>query len=170
MNILFLDVDGVINSFSDRPPKKNTNWLGEWRTEKVDGVRVMWSVELIERLNTLGHHPDVQIVWATDWRSTASEILSGVIGADSAHWGLLDPSDALLEDTQRWWKHDFIRGCIDEYNPTRSLWVDDNIFNAKNARYWLEERGKNFLALPTNPYHGITHRQMIIIEGYLTRD
>lgn len=167
MNILFLDVDGVINSFSDRPPKKNSGWFGEWRTEKVDGIRVMWSVELIERLNTLGHHPDVQIVWATDWRLSASETLAGVIGADSAHWGLLDPSDALLEDTRRWWKHDFIREYIEKHEPTRSVWVDDNIHNAKNARYWLQERGQNFLAIPTNGYHGLTQRQMALIEAYL---
>jgi hypothetical protein len=170
MNILFLDVDGVINSFSDRPPRKNSGWLGEWRAEKIGGVRVLWSVELIERLNALADRPDVEIVWATDWRSEAPEILSGVIGAKGRHWAVLDPSDAHLEAFEPWWKHDYIREYLDTANPDRAIWVDDNLHNAKNARYWLAERGENFLGLATNPYHGLTRGGIKIIENYFSVD
>lgn len=48
---VYLDIDGVINAMSGRPPRHDTGWTGEWSTERIDEIAVTWSHELVDALN-----------------------------------------------------------------------------------------------------------------------
>lgn len=170
MNNLYLDFDGVINTFSARPPHQNTGWTGEWREERIDGMRVFWSVELVERLMTLSAHPDVQIVFASDWRSKGLEHLEPVFGAGKDCWEVLDASDDRLEDPNPWWKMEEIENHRLRTSPGQSIWVDDNITYAKGMSEWRREQGVGFMTLVTNQHHGISRKNMTMIENVLIPD
>lgn len=170
MNNLYLDFDGVINTFSARPPHRNTGWTGEWREKRIDGERVFWSVELVDRLMTLSTQPDVQVVFASDWRSKGLEYLEPVFGAGKDRWDVLDASDDRLRDSHPWWKMEEIENHRLRTSPSQSIWVDDNIGRARGIDVWRKQQGVGFMTLVTDQHHGITRKDMTMIENVLLPD
>lgn len=67
-NLLFLDVDGVINHWHIGHPgvDKNTD-PGDWVREKILDVVVYLSPTVLEALNTFIADHDLKPVWATTW-------------------------------------------------------------------------------------------------------
>lgn len=156
--IVYLDVDGVINAISDKPPRANTQWSGEWSREDCMGFPILWSHELVERLNELALREDVTVKWLTTWQEHAPKDLCPVTGIQGQSWDVLygDISDHWFT-TGRWWKLDSIKEDIDKEQPDKVVWIDDDIGYDRGANEWL--RSHPILAVCPNTNHGLSKKQ-----------
>lgn len=169
MKYLYLDVDGCVNAFSDRPPRKNTGWRGVWGSERITDQPVLWSHELVERLNKLSDRDDIEIVWLTDWRSEATEFLAPVLGLNGQNWTVLSASDDEIDVPHPWWK---LAKLMDHYRavqPEKAVWVDDNIkYISRDDLVDIKWYHRNLVLINPNSHHGITQRDMTMIENIFT--
>jgi cyclopropane fatty-acyl-phospholipid synthase-like methyltransferase len=169
MRTLYLDVDGTLSPFSSGPPRQNTGWKGDWRTVKVGPYDMLYSVELVDRLNELAKLPDVEIVWATDWLSEAPELLAPAIGLHGENWAVLEASASRMADSYPWWKMEEIEKHFTDTEVEVALWADDNIRYASGIDAWRERLGPNFYTMHLDKHHGLTKKNMVSIENALTR-
>lgn len=169
MKTIYIDVDGVINAVSGKAPKQNTGWLGEWKQESIAGYPILWSTELIDRLNALDAREDVEFIWLTTWRSLAPQVLSEAIGLNGQDWDYVDAPDEDLENLNHWWKLAAIRRKrkLRHVDVSKSVWIDDDIYYESAASAWVRDEWPNLLAISPNSYHGITRKQMESIEEFL---
>ncbi len=155
MNNIYWDVDGCINAFSDKPPRQNTFWKGEWDSAKVDGLPILWSKELVDEINKLDERPDVRSIWLTDWMGAATEHLAPAIGLKAADWKVLTGD----VHAYPWWKLEAIQASIEEGKPDRVVWIDDNLKYSKEVREWLKENPQIHTVIPQSN-HGVTKKQI----------
>lgn len=167
---IFWDVDGVFNSFSNRPPKSMTGWEGEWKEERVstssgDSWRILWSTELVEAVNALSKLPNVTMKWLTTWQGDAAKFITPALGIlGGGEWDVLyckDP-EALHSMYSGWWKFQNVQEDFAESAPDGIVWVDDDIKQDLSSIIWmrnLEEVGKGHLVSPSS-YLGVTKKEM----------
>lgn len=164
MTIVFLDIDGTINAFSGRPPKKNTYWSGEWHKERIDGEWVLWSHELVEALIQLSLRDDVKIVWLTDWRNKALEFGAAVGLPEFEYTPATE--DEIQPDANNWWKLAHVQAAWRSDPDGRVVWLDDGIQYDPKSHSW--ELGRDRL-LTISPYqnHGLTRKHLKMINEFL---
>lgn len=168
MKNIYLDIDGVINAMSHNPPSMNTQWFGTWKQEKVMGYTILWSVELVERLNALAARPDVQIKWLTTWRKDAAQTFSEPVGLDGHDWFYFDTPDEDLYVAHDWWKFRHVRDEFEKGVADKYVWIDDDLMWEQHSRNWLEDKDPDIiLPISPNSNHGITRKHMDQIEAFL---
>ncbi len=159
---IYWDVDGTINPFSGGPPKQNTQWFGEWSTKRIEDQPILWSHELIERINELGTMPDVRQVWLTDWMTLARDELAPQIG-------LHGPWEVLTGDLHAypWWKLCALIEDLEKNPADKSVWLDDNLIYSKEVVAWLKEHPEVHWVKPVSN-HGMTKKQIDGIIEFIT--
>lgn len=179
---IYLDVDGVINSFSKKPPKNDTGWKGEWlRGDAVvpndyptggwsmgsssQTFSIFWSVELIDSLNKISEMDDVNIIWLTTWKEHAKTVLSPLVGINGQEWVHLDAGD--VYDTKDWWKLTAIREHVRETNPDRIIWLDDDLGFDYQARLWVNSLKNRILPITPNSNLGLTKKHISDILDFI---
>lgn len=157
--IVYLDVDGVINAVSGKPPRQNTGWEGEWSREEVMRFFILWSHELVDGLNELALRDDVTVKWLTTWQELAPKELCPVTGIQGQSWEVLygDLESHGYMD-HRWWKLDAIQEDFDKEQPDKAVWIDDDIFMYRDAMDWTENHPEIHVVCPTMA-HGVTKKQ-----------
>lgn len=169
MKHIYLDVDGVLNAISKKPPVTNTGWEGEWRTEKVDGYNILFSLELVERLNALAAREDVQFVWLTTWCDRAASQISPALGLNGQDWPVIAADRSEMSYRGTWWKLSKLRAYRKLHGLyDRSVWVDDDLEFYDPAMDWVREEGEYLKGISPIMHHGITKKQMEEIESYLS--
>lgn len=154
---LYLDVDGVLNA--DMP----YGWDKEQRHQaKVCGYTIRWAGDLIERINAL----DVDIWWATTWRSSAVEYLEYHIPIKSV--GVIHPGlnpDAPLIWPSIAWKTEAILMHQAE-SPSRFIHADDEIYDVESWASTVFDIG----GLPICPesWRGLSPKELERMENYLS--
>lgn len=167
MKTLYLDVDGTISPFSTGSPKHNTGWKGDWRTVKVGPYDMLYSVELVERLNAIAELPDVEIVWATDWLSDAPELLAPAIGLHGENWTVLEASASRMADSYPWWKMEEIENHFRNNNVEAAIWADDNIRYASGIEDWRKRLEYLVVPMHTDKNHGLTRKNIELVEAFV---
>jgi len=152
---IYWDVDGCINAFSDKPPRANTFWKGEWGSAKLDGLPILWSKELVDEINKLDERVDVKSNWLTDWMGMAPELLVPATGIKGAHW------EVLTGDVHAypWWKLEAIQMSMERDKPDKVVWVEDNLKYSKEVQAWLKETSDIYTVIPQSN-HGVTKKQI----------
>lgn len=136
--IVYIDVDGVINSF--RKAFQGTGWTGQWKLETINGYKIHWYTELVDALNELASREDVEVKWLTTWQDKAASDLAPVLGIEGQYWDVLYPEDQddLFDLTNGWWKlHAIIKDYV-YHKPDKVVWIDDDFKYEPNARDWVE--------------------------------
>jgi len=167
MRTLYLDVDGTLSPFSSGAPKKNTGWKGDWRTVKVGAYDMLYSVELVDRLNALAELPDVEIVWTTDWLTDAPEFLAPAIGLHGENWTVLEASASRMADIYPWWKMEEIENHFQNTGVEAAIWADDNIRYASGMDEWRMRLDYKVVSLHPDKHHGLTRKHIQSIEALL---
>jgi len=150
---VYMDFDGCINVSSDGPPKRNTQWFGDWGTAKLEGQPIFWSHDLVEALNDLGMRADVRLVWLTDWQELARDVVAPEIG-------LHGPWDVLTGDVEQpypWWKLTALEDDLIQHPADGIVWVDDNLLYDKAASDYVRHK-THILPIHPNSYHGVTKK------------
>ena len=136
--IVYIDVDGVINSFKES--RKLTGWQGEWRVDTVMGYKIHWYTDLVEELNKLAAMEDVQVKWLTTWQDKAVSELCPALGIEGKYWDVLyhdeSEGDHLFSRNNGWWK---LKAIIRDYTihqPDKVVWIDDDFKYEGNAMEW----------------------------------
>lgn len=162
MNTLLLDIDGTINAFSGRPPKRNTHWTGDWSREKVAGEWVLWSHELVEALTQLSSRDNLRIVWLTDWRRMALEFGAAV---GLPEFDYIDATeDEVKPDAADWWKLPHAKKSW--LDSSKVVWLDDGIQYHPKSHWWELGRDR-LLTISPNQYHGLTRKHMEKVNEFL---
>lgn len=164
---IYLDVDGVINAVSKKPPVQNTGWDGEWRVEKVDGYNITFSVELVERLNALAARDDVQIHWLTTWCDRAASMISPATGLNGKDWPVIDAKREEMGYYNGWWKLARLRQyrkLHGLYGP--SYWLDDDLIFCQPAVEFVREERDTLRSISPVMHHGLTRKHIEEIESF----
>jgi len=163
---IYQDIDGVLSPFSKGAPRANTLWKGEWRTERIAGFPMLWSVELIDALNALDSREDVTFKWLTSWEGMAVDSFAPIVGI-GAHWDVLG-SDGGQDDLTKWWKLREIRNDLIDTKPEKAIWLDDDIKHDIGGKGFVKEQGDRLLAINPDRNHGLTSKhvqQMLAFIG-----
>lgn len=173
--VIYIDVDGVINSLSRKPPKNSTNWHGTWRQKNVQlhGGKyvILWSTELVEAINALDTRDDVEFVFLTTWQESATTILSPLTGLNSLYWDVLHPlTEDAEDDLVNWWKLDTIKEDLEIRKPDQFIWLDDDIAYDLKAQDWLSTLETDVLAIAPVSVLGITKKQIDVIINFIDED
>lgn len=155
MNNIYWDVDGCINAFSNKPPRANTFWKGEWDSAKIEGLPILWSKELVDEINKLDERSDVQSVWLTDWMDLAHKSLVPATDIKGSDWKVLTGD----VHEYPWWKLAAIQTHIEETAPDKIVWIDDNLKYSKEVVAWLKENPQIYTVIPQS-CHGVTKNQI----------
>lgn len=167
MNIIYLDLDGVVNSLSKKPPKQNTQWFGEWKEKTIEGFRILWSTELVEALNSLAARDDVTIKFLTTWQDLAPVSFGPQVGLlGSENWAYYYASFNEMEDLKSWWKLGKIQKSIEDDKPEKAVWLDDDILYDPAAMEWIGE-APNLLAISPVSTHGLRAKDIAAIIEFL---
>lgn len=159
---VFLDVDGVVNAVHFQTPP---GW--EWPDEATvgaNGFGIRYSPTLVARLNALAARPNVQMHWLTTWEHDARTELSPKIGLDGEHWPVIGTELHYSNELgDGWWKWHAIRDFVDENQPTRVIWIDDDLTYDRKAMEWLAAHHEVFWVCPKT-HRGLTPSEMAYIE------
>jgi hypothetical protein len=152
---IYYDIDGCINAFSNKPPRANTFWKGEWDSAKIEGLPILWSKELVDEINALDARSDVRSIWLTDWQELAASDFAPQTGIHGVSWPVL------TGDVQSypWWKLEAIQTSIEQGNPDKIVWIDDNLKYSKEVVAWLKDHPEIHTVTP-QPNHGVTKKQI----------
>lgn len=147
--IVYIDVDGVINSFHKA---EKTGWTGEWKWASVNGYIIHWYTDLIDALHELDSRDDVEMKWLTTWQDDAVTQLSPALGIKGTEWEVMYvPEGEELFDRFSWWKLHAIKDDIAKHRPDKVVWIDDDFKYERNAIGWVEDNPEINL-LPISPF------------------
>ena len=148
--IVYIDVDGVINSFHQ---SKTIGWEGEWKLAKVIGYKIHWYTDLVEELNKLSEMENVEVKWLTTWQDKAVTDLCPALGIEGTFWDVLYAADQedLFDLSNGWWKLSAIMKDVAIHEPDKIVWIDDDFKYERNAIGWSEHLGPEKI-LPISPF------------------
>lgn len=153
--IVYIDVDGVINSFSES--RKLSGWEGEWKLAKVMKYNIHWYTDLVESINALASMDDVQVKWLTTWQDKAVTELCEPLGIEGKYWDVLyhdaSEGDHLFSRQTGWWKLKAIIRDMAIHAPDKVVWIDDDLKYEINACEWTSHLGDKIL--PVSPFMDI---------------
>lgn len=157
MNVIFLDIDGVLNCQLFYENRKKSESIIEYPQDQIDPVRVSW-------LNTLCNETDSVVVISSTWRCSGIEYCRKALREAGATFNVIDITPILHVargcEIDKWLKdncmqlfgvhaHDFYRYAIIDDDSDMLLNQQDHFFH-------------------TDPYSGLTPNTCYKIKRFFT--
>ena len=181
--VMLLDVDGVINAITKKPP--TFAWpRGAWRTGKAiahgEPWPITWSTRVINFLTGVHEEGRAEIRWHTTWQHDAQN-LADLVGLPKFPVAEAPevprdnvPNGELIAARMRdglpgWWKYGAARRVvIEEQRPL--IWVDDDITRelTRRTRDNLANIGQVRYISPDSTT-GLIPRHLSEIDAFLSR-
>jgi HAD domain in Swiss Army Knife RNA repair proteins len=154
---VFLDVDGVLNPETKRPPGPFT----DWRISNLDGVTITWSPTVAHFIGQLAYRAEV--LWLTTWADAAQIHLEPLMGLPRLELaGSCDP-----DTPWRWWKHDVVT-ALWETDLRSFVWIDDDLPLFTEALDWLKGLPVGqALAIAPDPGAGLAPEHLDMIDRFV---
>ena len=166
--VWFLDVDGVISPFGKggafkdwvrSPHPEYELWLSPTQADLIRGI--------LEGTGT-------ELVWVTTWAHHAAAYIEDVLGWPTHRFAPLPHSDIKGADrdptTGRWWKLDAVERFLQELQPSRFVWSDDDLaYHGATVRLSLTGFGPVGLLQSPMPHVGLTRTLLREAEEHLAR-
>lgn len=187
--LLLLDVDGVLNAVSRRPP---THVWPQWRQGEAVANGRTWSIlfapQVIEAV--LAWTRLAEVHWLTTWGHDANTSLRHLVelpelpvaGAPPGWTGSYADDNVSAEVsgshaevsaaaadplTGHWWKFDVVRALVAQ-EPSRPLvWIDDDLRHEREVQDWMRARSDCLLVAPQTAT-GLTAVEVEQVQAYLT--
>ncbi|MCQ9389644.1 HAD domain-containing protein [Brevibacterium sp. 50QC2O2] len=163
---VFLDVDGVLNSFPV-PPQR-------FRAEKRRAV-FAWNYELHYRpriVKMLDHLVDTQladIVWLSTWSDRCRTEIEPALQFKHSYPAMTMPDQSynrLANDPLSWWKARIVREWLDEHDHDRAVWVDDDLVAPGTREYFADRYGERLLMVAPPFATGLTEEHLALIRDF----
>lgn len=153
--IIYLDVDGVINSFGK---SETIGWTGTWNLKKVIGYKIHWYTDLVEELNKLAAMENVTVKWLTTWQDKAVTDLCPALGIEGTSWDVIYAEDQedLFDLSNGWWKLRAIMKDVAIHDPDKIVWIDDDFKYEREAVGWAEHISEKILPISPFTHWGMT--------------
>ena len=159
---LYLDVDGVICPFG---PVGRSEWGSEWRRANAGLLQVAYAQELVDGLNDLAGAAHVRCVWLTSWEDLAAEFLCPAIGLGGGRWPCLTSDGG--NSGEGWWKLSALQADLEQSNPERIVWIDDQLRFEREAQQWARFLGAGILLVSPDPRLGISPAELESVSSFL---
>ena len=171
----FMDVDGVLNMFPRGTPPKDIK-RGEATPFQMDKpyagntmFPITWSPSVLKRIRQMHEEGLVEVVWMTTWGRGVKYGLAELLDLPDFEVAA-DPEDHPYRSMgwQSWWKAHAVRAFIEERNPSKIVWTDDDLMYHKDKVQDIHEAVDSMLICPQE-HQGLTHRQLDKIEAFLRK-
>lgn len=189
---ILLDIDGVVNALSNKPPRQNTCWGGSWSTNKVNGsfditnppeghsyvdmYCILSSDELVGNLNRIVRKPDVEAVVASTWQGLALTNLFPAVGlsfpqeaiqvfkkAETVGWGWMPENSSGDGFT---WKLDNLKNLVANSSEEDTFyWLDDDIWHHRPSVDYLSSEPRIKVICPQSA-HGLTRKDIELLDEW----
>lgn len=168
--IFLLDVDGVINCFPARIPRRDRPAPDALHTFEADGFPINVRLTVVSWLQELAQSGRVDIRWLTTWGHNANHSLVPHLGlpelqvqAEERDWPNLHKS--------RWWKLEAVKQLAAEQPDRPVIWVDDEISHWRTAIEFIGHRHEKdislLLGLSPDEDRGLSDLHMELIDRFL---
>lgn len=166
---LFLDVDGVLNSF----PVTGLRFLREGRKK----VRA-WHYELhfrprvVRFLDRLTRRRLVDIVWLSTWSQRCRTEIEPKLGFRST-FEIIPMPDAsynrFANDPHEWWKARAVDAWFADNDEGRAIWIDDDLTHPATREYFSKKYGSRLLMIAPEFTHGLNEKHFELIRDFTYR-
>lgn len=180
---VYFDVDGVFNAMPSRTTQlEGAGWSKDsWNREVINGYTINWSSELVDAVNKLARHENVEVKWLTTWCHEAPLFIAPGLNLETgADWPVVGERVNVYEygpsyfvrtpgSYGYWWKAPQIIKDVELTDPEKVVWVDDHLslFFADNVAPWARVMGDRLLTVAPTDYLGITKDEMDLIFEFV---
>lgn len=166
---LFLDVDGVLNSY----PVTGLRFLRERRKKaRAWAFELHFRPRIVRALDRLVETHDVDIVWLSTWSHRCTEELEPALGFRHTFDVVPMPDDSFNRfagDPQVWWKALHMREWLDEDTDRRAIWIDDDLAAPVTHEHFADAYPDRLLMVAPRFSDGLTTPQLRDIRAFLDR-
>lgn len=166
---LFLDVDGVLNSY----PVTGLRFFRERRKKaRAWAFELHYRPRIVRALDRLVETHDVDIVWLSTWSHRCTEELEPTLGFRHTFDVVPMPDDSFNRfagDPQEWWKALHMSAWLDEDHDRRAVWVDDDLAAPVTHSHFAEAYSDRLLMVAPRFSDGLTKVQLRDIRAFLDR-
>jgi hypothetical protein len=164
MNLLLLDVDGVLNACPIWDPTgadRDCPWPGGWKEFRAGGYNIKFAPDLCDALLDIHDSGLAEVRWLTTWGHEANAQLAESFGFPHFQVVGVPPT---WGETQGWWK--FPLAVAATALARRVVWADDDLPRSPEALAWAQS---TFTVLPLTPepFLGLTPADLEKAIGFL---
>ena len=164
---VFLDVDGVLNSY----PVPKLRGMAEGR-KKLHA----WHYELhyrpsvVEFFDRIVETHEVDVVWLSTWSQRCKSELEPKFGLRNSFDVIEMPDETrnrFAHDPQQWWKARAMEDWLATHEHGRAIWIDDDLAWPATREYFLKHYSPNRLKLIAPDFaHGLTKAHLKEIREF----
>lgn len=166
---LFLDVDGVLNSY----PVPRLRFFKERRRKAhAWAFELHYRPRIIRALDRLVETHAVDIVWLSTWSYRCTDELEPALGFRHTFDVVPMPDDSFNRfagDPQVWWKAIHMTAWLDEDDTRRAVWIDDDLAAPRTHAHFDGTYPDRLLMVAPQFTDGLTFRQLRAIRAFLDR-
>lgn len=159
--LVLFDVDGVINVNKPKPKR-----AANFEFVEVAGFPIYYRPAVVDYINALARHPELDVRWLSTWHDTANVQLGPAIGLSVGMPFLPEESGSEYAWDADWWKAESIFKHLDGDQSRPVVWVDDLVNKTHRRRFAGRE---NWLFIRTYPDLGLREEEMERIDAFLAK-
>lgn len=163
---IFLDVDGVLNSY----PVTGLRALTEGR-RRVHAwhYELHYRPSIVRALERIAAADDAEIVWLSTWSHRCTEEIEPKLGFRGSYDVIPMPDDTqnrFAYDPELWWKAIAVKEWIAEHPDDRFVWIDDDLAAPATHRHFSELCPDRLLMVVPAFHKGLTKRHLRRIRRF----
>lgn len=164
---VFLDVDGVLNSF----PVPQLRLMAEGRKKlQAWDYELHYRPSVIEFFDRLVETHEVDVVWLSTWSQRCKTELEPKFGLRNSFDVIEMPDDThnrYANDPQLWWKARAMEEWLDSHGHQRAVWIDDDLAAPVTRQYFTEKYSAERLKIIAPDFaHGLTKAHLKEIREF----
>ncbi len=164
---VFLDVDGVLNSYP--VPALRLMTEGRKKLQAWD-YELHYRPSVIAFFDRLVETHEVDIVWLSTWSQRCKTELEPKFGMRNSFDVIEMPDDThnrYANDPQLWWKARAMEDWLDTHEPQKAVWVDDDLAAPTTRRYFVDRYSSDRLKIIAPEFaQGLTRAHLKEIKDF----
>ena len=164
---VFLDVDGVLNSY----PVPKLRIMTEGRKKlRAWNYELHYRPAVVEFFDRIVETHDVDVVWLSTWSKRCKSELEPKFGLRNSFDVIEMPDEThnrFAHDPQQWWKARAMEDWLSTHEHGRAIWIDDDLAWPVTREYFLSRYSTNRLKLIAPDFaHGLTKAHLKEIREF----
>lgn len=172
--VWLLDIDGVLNAISGKPPTylwSDDKWIQTTLTNSMGDFPILTAKPVVDFINEIHDSGRAEIRWHTTWQEEALDFgdavglrsFKVVLSPEFHEYGPRFVAQQIAAGKPKWWKFPAAERVIDE-EKRPLLWTDDDIsWELRNYPWNPVEPG----VVSPDPATGLTPKHLKFIDKWL---